>query len=160
MRKASTNRYHALDTFSGFVAEDIDYEIANRGKASGLFTGFRVNKKKWFDAAVKQNRVNRVRSIEADVNKYDLSQLAPLSFVLLDVDLYRPVLKGLRELYDGLSPGGMMVVDDCNPHNVRWDGLDQAYKEFTTQMNLPAQIVYRKLGIIRKPPMARTSQTA
>jgi hypothetical protein len=147
-------RYYAVDTFSGFVADDIDYEVSKRGKSRDFFSGFQVNKKKWFDAAMQQNGISRVQSIEADVNKFDLSRLAPLSFVLLDVDLYRPMVKGLRELYAGLSPGGMIVVDDCNPRNVRWDGSDQAYKEFMAERDLQPRIVHEKLGIVQKPASA------
>jgi len=45
-----------------------------------------------------QNAITRVKSIEADVNQYDLRTLGPLSFCLLDVDLYRPIRKSLKEL--------------------------------------------------------------
>lgn len=142
--------YYALDTFCGFVAEDIQVEVADRGKSPGLFTGFQVNKKKWFDATVRQNGIGRVRSIEADVNRFDLTTLGPLAFVLLDVDLYRPIKKALPELYQVLSPGGMMVVDDCNPQSARWDGADQAYKEFLAEQGWMAHVVHGKLGIVRK----------
>jgi O-methyltransferase len=95
--------YYALDTFSGFVAADVQHEVASRGKSASSFTGFTVNKKKWFDATMRQNDISRVRSIRADVNAFDLSSLAPLSFALLDVDLYRPMRKALPELYSALA---------------------------------------------------------
>ncbi|MGH7794695.1 MAG: TylF/MycF/NovP-related O-methyltransferase [Candidatus Binatia bacterium] len=143
--------YYAIDTFSGFVSEDIDFEVANRGKRRELFRGFQVNKKKWFDATMRQNKIAGVRSIEADVNTFDLRTIGPLAFSLLDVDLYRPMKKALRELYEVLSPGGIIVVDDCDSSNVRWDGSDQAYKEFVKDVNQSAQIVHGKLGVIKKP---------
>ncbi len=142
--------YYALDTFSGFVAEDIQFEVNDRSKTAGLFSGFRVNKKKWFDATMRQNNIAHVRSIETDVNKYDLTTLGSLSFVLLDVDLYRPIKKALPELYHVLSPDGIIVVDDCDPSSVRWDGAHQAYTEFVSESKLAAQVVYGKLGLIRK----------
>jgi O-methyltransferase len=143
-------KYYALDTFSGFVAEDIAVEVADRGKAANLFSAFQANSRKWFDDTMRQNKIVRVHSIEADVNKYDLRTIGPLSFVLLDVDLYRPMKKALPELYDALSPQGIMVVDDCDAGNVRWDGSDQAYKEFMSERGLPPTIVHGKLGILRK----------
>ena len=143
-------KYYALDTFSGFVEEDIQFEVDNRNKNRKLFKHFRINKQKWFDGTIKQNKINRVVSIQADVNHYDLTTLGPLSFVLLDVDLYRPIKKALKELYQVLTPGGMIVVDDCDANNVAWDGSDQAYKEFMDEMNEPMQIVHNKLGVIRK----------
>lgn len=142
--------YYALDTFSGFVAKDIELEVVNRGKTADLFTSFQVNKKKWFDGTMQQNNIARVRSIEADVNKYDLTTLGPLSFVLLDVDLYRPMKKALPEIYQALSPNGIIVVDDCDSESIRWDGSDQAYKEFMAERDQSPQIIHSKLGIIKK----------
>jgi SAM-dependent methyltransferase len=142
--------YFALDTFSGFVAEDVQFEVEKRGKARNFFNGFQANKKKWFDATMHSNAITRVRSIEVDVNRYDLTELGAFSFVLLDVDLYRPSRKALPELYRALSPGSIMVVDDCDATNVRWDGADQAYKEFMRDIEKPAEIVHHKLGVVRK----------
>jgi len=142
--------YYAVDTFSGFVAEDIRLEVSNRGKNADLFTGFQVNKKKWFDGTMGQNDITRVRSIEMDVNAYDLTTLGSLSFALLDVDLYRPTKKSLHELYEVLNLGGIIVVDDCDSSNIRWDGSDQAYKEFVKERNLATLIVHGMLGLIRK----------
>jgi O-methyltransferase len=143
--------YYAIDTFSGFVTEDVQYEIANRSKTTDMYSGrFTANKKKWFDATVRQHGITRVQSIEADVNKFDLRSLGPISFALLDVDLYRPIKKALPELHEMLAPGGIIVVDDCDAGNVRWDGADQAYKEFMEGTKRPAQIIHRKLGVVRK----------
>lgn len=142
--------YYAFDTFSGFVAEDIELEVVDRGKSADLFTGFQANKKKWFDGTMQQNNISRVRSIETDVNKYDMKTLGPLSFVLLDIDLYRPIKKALPEIYEVLSPNGIIVVDDCDSSNNPFDGSDQAYKEFMKERDLAPQIIHSKLGIIRK----------
>ena len=143
--------YYAVDTFSGFVSRDIEFEVSNRGKSPGMFTSFRVNKKKWFDGTMQQNHISRVSSIEANVNDYDLKTLGPISFALLDVDLYLPMKKCLKELYEVLTPSGMIIVDDCNPNDIRWDGSDQAYKEFMKEINQPPQVVHGKLGVIKKP---------
>ncbi len=142
--------YYAIDTFTGFVSEDIDFEVDKRGKTRELFSGFQVNKKKWFDWTMKENKIKIVQSIEADVNAYDLGAIGPFSFALLDVDLYRPMKKALKELHDRLNPGGMIVVDDCDSSNIRWDGSDQAYKEFMQEIGQPTEIILGKLGVIRK----------
>lgn len=143
-------RYFAVDTFSGFVAEDVAFEVEQRGKPEGLIAGFKDNRKDWFDATMRSNQIRRVESIQADVNQLDLTTLGPLACCILDVDLYRPMTKALRELYAVLSPGGILVVDDCDPDNVRWDGADQAYREFTAREGLPYEVVHRKLGVVRK----------
>ena len=144
-------KYFALDTFSGFVREDVEFEVAKRSKRSFMYTGFKVNKKKWFDGTMEQNNIGRVTSIEADVNHFDLTDLGPIAFAILDVDLYRPIKKALPELYSVLNPGGIIVVDDCDKSNPSWDGSYQAYQEFVAMHELPSDIVYRKLGVIRKP---------
>jgi SAM-dependent methyltransferase len=146
-------KYFAIDTFSGFVAEDIKYEVTNRSKKRILYDAFRVNKKKWFDATIRQNNIARVKSMEADVNEFDLRTLGPLAFVLLDVDLYRPMRKALPELYEALSPGGIIVVDDCTPDDFYWDGSHQAYLEFMSELNQAPHIVCEKLGVVQKPQL-------
>ncbi|GLQ52537.1 hypothetical protein GCM10010872_39860 [Dyella flava] len=142
--------YFAIDTFAGFVAEDVRVEVDDRGKNRSMYNGFQSNKQKWFDGTMAQNGITRVRSIQADVNEYDLTSLKKLSFCLLDVDLYRPIKKSLHELYEILSPGGIIVIDDCDPSNAFWDGADQAYKEFMDEKNESRRIVHNKLGVIRK----------
>lgn len=156
--------YFAIDTFSGFVREDIEYEVRKRGKSPDLFTGFQVNKKKWFDGTMKMNGITRVRSIEADVNEFDFSVLGEVSLCILDVDLYRPMKHSLPPLFAAMSRGGILVVDDCDPNEIRWDGSDQAYKEFCRQMLIPERIELGKLGVIEKSsseyPAVRESTTA
>ncbi|HEX7502777.1 MAG TPA: TylF/MycF/NovP-related O-methyltransferase [Acidobacteriota bacterium] len=142
--------YLALDTFSGFAAGDTRFEVAERGKSRDLFNAFQVNKRKWFDDTMRRNGITRVRSIAADVNECDLTMLGPISFSLLDVDLYRPMKKGLPELYEVLSPGGIIVVDDCTSANRTCDGSEQAYREFMKERGLLPQIVLGKLGVVRK----------
>lgn len=143
-------KYFAMDTFDGFVAEDIEYEVSKRGKKRDLFLGFSANRQKWFDGTMKSNKIDRVISVKADVNKFPLDSLGDISFCLLDVDLYRPTKKALSELYAGLSMGGILVVDDCDPNNIRWDGSDQAYKEFMEEISKPIHIKFGKLGVIEK----------
>lgn len=148
MRKA----YYAIDTFSGFTSEDVEFEVANRGKRDGLFDGaFQVNNKRWFDGTMQQNGITRVQSIQADVNHVDLLARGPYSFVLLDVDLYKPTRKALDDLYAAMSPGGLIVVDDCDETHQHWDGADQAYKEFIRSIGETPRIEHQKLGIVRKP---------
>lgn len=143
--------YYAIDTFAGFTAADIDYEAKTRGKDRRLFNYFSANSQAWFDATMRRNGVPEVRSVTADVNQYDLRTLGPVAFCLLDVDLFRPILKSLRELYEALSPGGIIVVDDCDPTDIRWDGSDEAYRTFMRERDEPPAVVHGKLGVVRKP---------
>ncbi len=146
-------KYFAVDTFAGFVEKDIALEVTQRGKRETDYqgvAGFRVNKQTWYDATMQLNGVTRVQSIQADANEFDLRSLGAISFCLLDVDLYRPSKKALDELYDALSVGGIIVVDDCSAEDARWDGALQAYQEFMREIAKPEQIVFKKLGVVTK----------
>ena len=70
--------------------------------------------------------------------------------VLIDVDLYRPVLLALDAVYDLVSPGGIIIVDDCNQGGI-CEGAYQALTEFTNARGMEPTIVHGKLGVIVKP---------
>jgi O-methyltransferase len=154
--------YVAIDTFSGFVPEDVEYEVKERGKRFRDYTAFGVNRKEWFEGTMAMNGIRGVRAIEADANSFDYPSLGPVSFCLLDVDLYRPIRSSLSAIERQLSPGGMIVVDDCNPDDTVWDGADQAYKEYVAETGNRGRIVLGKLGIIEKarPPEVPPSTVA
>jgi O-methyltransferase len=76
-----------------------------------------------------QHGVKRVKSIESDVTKFDFSAIAPIAFCLLDVDLYRPIKDVLPKIYGAMSPGWIVIVDDCKAAEL-WDSALQAYEEF------------------------------
>lgn len=144
-------KYFALDTFSGFPEADVSFEVDNRSKDQRMYGSFSDNQKEWFQKTIKMNGISRVEVIQTDVNDFDLRSLGRLSFVLLDVDLYRSTRKALPEIYEMLSPGGILVVDDCDPTQYFWDGAAQAYREFTESISVTPRVMYKKLGVIRKP---------
>jgi SAM-dependent methyltransferase len=147
--------YYAIDTFSGFAQNDIDYEQTYRKKSTQvvdkLRSTFNDNKKEWFNKTLAMHDIHRVRSIQEDVSKFDFATLAPIAFCLLDVDLYLPIKTALPKIYEAMAPGGVLVVDDCW-HVEEWDGAFQAYDEFILAHNLEHKIVGRKLGVIVKTP--------
>jgi hypothetical protein len=55
----------------------------------------------------------------------------------------------LPKLYRNLSAGGIILVDDCMPHEL-WDGALAAYGEFALDSGIERNIVLEKIGIIRK----------
>ena len=143
-------RYLAIDTFAGFVDADIHWEVSERHKPNSYFSGFQNNKFKWFKATMLRHQFLRVEGIQADINEFELMPLAPFSFVLLDVDLYRPITKALREAYELLSVGGIIIVDDCSDSDPRWDGAFQAYKEFMREIDQQEEVHFSQLGVVRK----------
>ncbi|MGZ4814316.1 MAG: TylF/MycF/NovP-related O-methyltransferase [Terriglobales bacterium] len=138
--------YVCIDTFSGFVPSDIDYELSHRGKPN-KFDGFRYNDVEVFRKNVSQFK--NVRVIQKDCNLLTAEDTGPVSLAILDVDLYLPTKHALSALYDSLQAGGFIMVDDVKP-NMQFDGAASAYHEFCQAINLPPEVICNRAGIIRK----------
>ena len=152
---AQAKRYWALDTFGGFVAGDVAHEQKARGKDSpddrralGKFT---VNSRRWFERTLLFNGITRVTTHAAAVQDFAFSAEVRFCFVLIDVDLYLPTRAALEKLWPLLSPGGVIVVDDCHADHV-YDGSRQALEEFCAARGLTFEVVELKLGVLRKQP--------
>jgi len=143
--------YYTIDTFAGFTADDISYE--HEVGRHYRYNDFRGNSKPWFDRTMRRNGIKRVRSFRADAATFDYARIAPFRLVLVDVDLYRPVLAVLESIYALVSPGGTIVTDDCQEQGL-WGGAYEAFVEFTKAKGLEAIITHDKLGIITKPQSA------
>jgi O-methyltransferase len=141
-------QYVAVDTFGGFVSADVSAERA-RGKRDD-YSGYSLNSKRWFDGTMEMNGIKRVRSVQADINTFDISCLGPISFCFLDVDLYRPTKRALPLLFEQLSPGGVIAVHDCYPLENPWDGARKAYLEFCAGIGV-AECVVDGIGVVRRP---------
>ena len=143
-------RYVAIDTFGGFPEEQSAYEIEKRGKSATIKYAFAENDPAWVDRSLRMSGVSDVELVRGDAAKVDYAPFAPIAWCLLDVDLYLPIAAALPKIYAALSPGGVIVVDDCM-EDERWDGALQAYMEYVTANAMPVDIAARKLGMIRKP---------
>ena len=148
--------YFAIDTFSGFLDEHSSYEISERGKPEDLRSVFVDNSKHWFDCSMRIERLQNVHSIAEDITKFDFRSIDRIAFCLLDVDLYIPIKASLPKIYDRLSPGGIVVVDDCAPGGL-WDGAMQAYQEYCAENKMALDIHCEKLGLIRRAFRAKKS---
>jgi SAM-dependent methyltransferase len=139
--------YFAIDTFAGFTPEDVEVEIGRGKQVEDFDETFRAYRREWYERTMQLNGVTRVTAIEADVNIFDFSRFSDISFCLIDVDLYRPVMKALDEVIPRMAPGGIIVIDDCMDLN-KYDGAYQAYMEITERLGAPQEI-HRKLGVLR-----------
>lgn len=150
--------YYCIDTFSGFADADIDYENRVRGKQYDYTNAFKNNSVERFKSNLKKRKIDDVHVIQADINKFDINTIPPISFCLLDVDLYQPVLAGLEIILPHVNKGGTIVIDDCwkdTEHFYKsvpdmYDGALEAYREFVSKHQLPETLVEKKLGVIRK----------
>ena len=154
--------YVCIDTFDGFTENDLDYEFKERGNPHKWISGlFKDNDIDWFKESLANRSINDVKVIKADISQLPIDALPEyIAFCLLDVDLYKPVESGLEKVYERLSPGGIIVIDDCwisfdRPELQRiteaYDGALAAYREFVKAHDLVEEVVEMKLGIIRKP---------
>jgi O-methyltransferase len=142
--------YYAIDTFSGFTGDDLAHENAH-GRDYWYSHVFRGNSKARFDRTMRRNnQVQRVTSFQADASTFDYQAISPFRMVLIDVDLYRPVLLALNMVYDLVVPGGVIIVDDCEQGG-DWEGAYQALEEFTKAKGMEPVIVHGTLGVIVKP---------
>jgi SAM-dependent methyltransferase len=150
--------YYCIDTFSGFTDSDIEYENRNRGKQYNYTSAFKNNSVERFKRNLRQRKIDDVHVIQADINRFDITTIPPISFCLLDVDLYQPVLAGLEKILPHVNAGGTIVIDDCwvdDEHFYKsipdmYDGALEAYREFVSKNQLPVTLVEKKLGVIRK----------
>lgn len=154
--------YVCIDTFSGFTPEDIAVERRERGKAGGGYDlEFKNNRADWFREALGRRHITDIEVIEGDICSLDAARLPErVAFCLLDVDLYRPVKSGLERIFPRLSPGGLIVVDDCwtKPRHMwvesvgdAYDGAMQAYREFVAEQALPPRFAETKLALVERP---------
>lgn len=150
---APEKRYHALDTFGGFVPSDVTHERQMRHKDSAhdrrALSKFTVNSLRWFEHTLRFNGITRVRVHPTAVQDFAFPQDARFCFVLIDVDLYLPTKAALEKLWPLLSPGGVIIVDDCHQGHV-YDGSRQAMEEFCAARGLHFEMVETKLGILRQ----------
>jgi O-methyltransferase len=141
--------YYALDTFGGFTDSDLAHEVTKRGKKLSDIYGFASNSRSWFDKTMRLNGFHKVISVQGDASKFDYSTVAPISFALVDLDLYLPMKSALKEVFSVLSRGGIIVADDCDP-NINYDGAYQAFTEFVSSHHLPLRIDLNRLGVVVK----------
>ncbi len=142
-------RIYALDTFKGFVDSHAQHDIDLLGKDSSLKNDFKNNDESWMQASLRAGNVKNYVVHKCDATEFDYKICSPIAIALLDVDLYQPIYSILPKLYENLSPGGLIVVDDCAP-STKWEGALIAYQKFTSEMGIKQQIVNGKLGLIQR----------
>lgn len=147
-----TKKYVGIDTFGGFTSVDVDVELSQRGKNKTDYkVPFAANNQKWVEHCLRDSGCSNTMTLhKADCAEFDYDKIGPISFALVDVDLWKPTSACLPKIYKNVVPGGVLVVDDCRPNN-KYDGALQAYEEFCEANHLPISVHYNKLGFIRKP---------
>ena len=142
--------FYAIDTFYGFVEKDIKFENEKRGKNDN-YLDYRSNSKEWYTKTLVAHGVKNAHIFECDAKLFDYDAIPGIAFCLIDLDLYLPTKDVLPKIYNNVVPGGVIVVDDCSPLESKYDGAGEAYREFCKEINQQEELVFFKLGVIRKP---------
>jgi O-methyltransferase len=144
----SAKTYYVVDTFSGFVPEDVAHEQLNRGNEGYSYTGFSYNSLRvWERNVVQDNGLKRVKIIPEDIKRVHFDPKQMFSTALLDVDLYLPTKAALETIYPRLVPGGTIIVDDACEGGP-FEGAFAAFKEFAKLKPAECRILPPKCGIV------------
>ncbi|MGH7812730.1 MAG: TylF/MycF/NovP-related O-methyltransferase [Candidatus Binataceae bacterium] len=146
----SPKAYFAVDTFSGFVAEDVEHERLKRGKENYSYTGFSYNSADiWRRNVVENNQLRRVRIIPEDIKKVHFDSGQAFSTALIDVDLYLPTKAALEIIYPLMAPGGTILVDDVCEDGP-YEGAHAAFIEYSSANRIKYRLLPPKCGIITR----------
>jgi predicted O-methyltransferase YrrM len=141
---------YALDSFEGFRPDTVDREIDHGltpGEARAAFTTTsEAYVRRKFDVLGVGAMVRVVPGFFEDT----LGGLpGPFSLALVDCDLEAPVDYCLTTLWDRITPGGHLVVDDYQ--NVGYAGARRACDRFVASLPNPVTSVEEGFMVIRKP---------
>ena len=132
---------YLIDTFAGFVAEQIEDPLSDHAKAA-----FRDTSLEYAQATVGQSELFRWLVGPFPDSITPELQAERFSFVSLDCDLYEPILAGLRFFHPRMNRGGMIFVHDYSSGH--WPGATRAVDEFLHESNAAAVLLPDKSGSI------------
>lgn len=136
-QRAATRRLWVFDTFEGMpapTAADPDYEVAQR--FVGACCGPLEEVTELFRRLQILPRAQLVKGlVQTTLTRAEVGAIAVLH---LDCDWYESVACCLEHLYDRVSPGGVIQIDDYG----HWRGARRAVDEFLRRRGLPARLRY------------------
>nr|WP_231126518.1 class I SAM-dependent methyltransferase [Motilibacter aurantiacus] len=144
----SDKRYVCIDTFGGFTDETFRVD-QGKGTPAGYRTMFSANSKSLVRSTVDGLGAPEIELLQADVTTLRPARIpAPVAAALIDVDLSVPVYEGLTRVYPLLSPGGVILVDDC-PEGQHWKARE-GYVRFMAEQGLPEAYEFG-MGLVTRP---------
>jgi hypothetical protein len=144
----SKRRYIAVDTFSGFVSADADYERSVRGRHYP-FAEFAYNDvERWKRSLAPEDREKRIHVIPGDIRHARFADGQRFAVAFVDVDLYQPTLHAIKRLMPLMAKGGAMLVDDVL-EGTQYDGAHDAFFDACKQLGIHGVRIPPRLGLIR-----------
>ena len=143
-------RYICFDTFSGFVAAQAQTDVTLGTPLSAL-ARYSDNSAALVRKILDMHGRHEVELVEGDIATVDEAVLSQAyAVVLLDVDLSEPTYEALKRFYPRLSPGGVILIDDCvDEPEQRWRAR-QGFERFCAEQGLPVRMNF-DFGMIEKP---------
>jgi O-methyltransferase len=127
-RGIANKTIHALDSFSGFRSDSVESEI-EQGLEKLAREAFRGTSPTYLRHKLTALGLGHLVRIVPGYFEDTLDAIrGPFSLALIDCDLEGPVLYCLTTLWDRMSPGGHLVVDDYA--NSGYPGARQAAERF------------------------------
>jgi len=129
--------FYLFDTFSGFDKKDL---AAERSIGSRPFIDGRFNSEKWFQNTSETIVLDRMLYKEKCIIKkgYFPETVADVDdqfcFVNLDMDLYLPMLAGLRFFYEKMCDSGVILLHDYFTPDL--PGVKQAVAAFEVETSI------------------------
>ena len=153
-RIGAHHRYVCVDTFSGFVLDQFEADVALGNDPSNRHV-FADNSQALTRSVLDRHGAAGVELIRGDISTLDPAALPDrVAAALVDVDLADPVYDALAVLWPRLVPGGVVLVDDC-PERCDWQAR-AGYRRFVEERGLPERYAF-EMGVAERPgPEARS----
>jgi O-methyltransferase len=151
VRKWSPEKsYTCFDTFGGFVPSQLEKDVAEGTprKKADVYSANSINLVR---KILNIHGANSVKLVQGDISEVSENALSPTySVILLDVDLDEPTYSALKIFWPLLSPGGIILVDDCaNDASQVWRARF-GYSRFCEETGITPEFRYG-FGIAEKP---------
>lgn len=140
--------YVCVDTFEGFSGDQFAVDVAS-GTPRGDRYLFSANSPRLVQRIVAGLGAPDIRIVRGDICTLP-GELLPerVAACLIDVDLSQPVHAALSKVYPRLSPGGVILVDDC-PDDSSWRAR-MGYRRFATERGLTERYEFG-MGVLANP---------
>ena len=153
--KAPAKQIYACDSFEGFPEDRVKrVDLGFLRLMSKVRKKFRM----CADTPARMERIFEVLGAKGHIVKGYFSDTLPqlrgekFCFIHIDCDIYESFNDCLNELYENLTPGGVVVFDDYG--TTKWPGATKAVDEFfASKTEKPALCEERERAVwfVRKP---------
>jgi|1186.fasta_scaffold04262_3 O-methyltransferase len=146
LRTGFEKRYVCVDTFGGFVEAQFAHDV-ELGTPQSCRAHFADNSVELVRRLLRHYGCERIELVPGDVSRLDPNRMPEkIAAALVDVDLDVPVYEALVRIVPRLSPGGVVLVDDCGDDD-DYAGARAGYSRFARERGLPERY-FMGMGVV------------